>query len=286
MEVSIIIVNYNTREFLRRCLDSIFSFPPRREFEVMVADNGSTDPSVGMVRETFPQVEVIGNRTNRGFSAALNRGLRKSKGDLLLVLNPDVVLAPGCIDAMADFMDRHTEAGICGPKLLNPDGSIQLSRRAFPNPVNVFFGRRSLWNRFFPKNKISRSFLRTDLDYDSVQEVDWVIGACMMIKKGVIKSVGLFDEDYFLFVEDTDFCYRARKAGYDVFYVPHGVATHERGASTRKSFVMSTYKHNLGMYKFFNKHYNLNPIARAVLAFGLVARLLVVIPVEGIQRSM
>ena len=286
MDVSIIIVNYNTRTSLRRCLQSVTAFPPPCEFETIVVDNASIDGSVEMVKKVFPQAMVVENRINKGFAGALNKGIKRSRGNLLLFVNPDVILAPGCVEVLAEFLSRHPEAGICGPKLLNPDGGIQLSCRAFPTLANVFFGRRSLWNRFFPQNRMSRSFLRADLDHNAVQEVDWIVGACMMVKRKVPNSIGLFDEDYFLFVEDTDFCYRARKAGYSVYFVPHAVATHERGVSMRKSFVVSKYSHNVSMYRFFIKHYRLNPIIRACLGIGLVARLLVVIPVEGIQRSL
>ena len=286
MDVSIIIVNYSTRASLRRCLHSVTAFPPPCEFETIVVDNASIDGSAEMVKKAFPQAVLVENRINKGFAGALNQGIRRSRGKLLLFVNPDVILARGCIEVLGEFMDRHLEAGICGPKLLNPDGRIQLSCRAFPTLVNVFFGRMSLWNRFFPQNRISRSFLEADLDYSVVQEVDWIVGACMMVKRKVVDSIGFFDEDYFLFVEDTDFCYRARKAGYSIYFVPHGVATHERGVSMRKSFVVSKYSHNISMYKFFVKHYKLNSIIRACLGIGLIARLLVVIPVEGIQRSL
>lgn len=286
MDVSIIIVNYNTRASLRRCLQSVTAFPPLCEFETIVVDNASIDGSAEMVKKMFPRIMLVENRTNRGFAGALNRGIKRSRGDRLLFVNPDVILAPGCIEVLTEFLDRHPEAGICGPKLLNPDGRIQLSCRAFPTLTNVFFGRRSLWNRFFPQNRMSRSFLKADLDYSIVQEVDWIVGACMMVKRKVVDSIGLFDEDYFLFVEDTDFCYRARKAGHSVYFVPHAVVTHERGVSMRKSFVVSKYSHNISMYKFFIKHYKLNSIVRGFLGIGLIARLLVVIPVEGIQRSL
>jgi GT2 family glycosyltransferase len=286
MDVSIIIVNYNTREALRRCLHSVNAFPPRRELETIVVDNASGDGSAEMVRRLFPRVKVLRNKTNRGFSGAFNRGVKDSSGTLLLALNPDVILTPGCVETLAEFLDRHPDAGICGPKLLNPEGSLQLSCRAFPTLTNVFFGRRSIWNRLFPKNRISRSFLQSDLDYSMVQEVDWLAGACMMIRRSVVESIGLFDEDYFLYVEDTDYCYRARKKGFKVFFVPGASANHERGASTRKAFVASMYNHNLSMYRFFCKHYNLSLPLRTILALGLASRILFVVTVEGTLRSL
>lgn len=285
MDVSIIIVNYNTRESLRRCLQSVHAFPPPCELETIVVDNASGDGSADMVRRLFPHVKVLRNRVNKGFSSAMNRGMMNSSGRLLLALNPDVMLTPGCVETLAEFLDRHPDAGICGPKLLNPDGTIQLSCRAFPTPTNVFFGRKSIWNRLFPRNRLSRSFLKADLDYSVVQEVDWLMGACMMIKKKVVEIIGSFDEDYFLYAEDTDYCYRARRAGFRVYFVPGGVATHERGAATRQAFVVSTYNHNLSMYKFFCKHYDLSLALRAILTVGLVGRILLVVTVEGILRS-
>jgi GT2 family glycosyltransferase len=285
MDVSIIIVNFNTRESLRRCLHSVHAFPPPRKLETIVVDNASGDGSAEMVRRLFPQVKVLQNRDNRGFSSGFNRGIRNSSGSVLLALNPDIILSPGCVDTLAEFLDRHPDAGICGPKLLNPDGSLQLSCRAFPTLLNVFFGRRSIWNRLFPRNRMSRSFLKADLDYSVVQEVDWLVGACMMIRRRVAESVGLFDEDYFLYVEDTDYCYRAREKGFRVFYVPSASATHERGAATRKAFVSSMYNHNLSMYRFFCKHYRLSLPLRIVLGLGLAVRVLFVVTAEGILRS-
>jgi GT2 family glycosyltransferase len=285
MNVSIIVVNYNTRDSLKRCLRSIDAFVPARDFEVIVVDNASNDGSSLMLKRLFPRIRLVENTTNEGFSRAVNRGIANSSGDLFLFLNPDVILTPGCVDALAEFLDKHPDAGICGPKLLNPDGSVQLSCRSFPTPFNVFFGRKSIWNKLFPQNRISRGFLLADLDYDEIQEVDWLAGACMMAKKNVVDSVGLFDERYFLFVEDTDFCYRVRKIGFKVYFVPQAVATHERGASMRYFFVLSTYNHNLSMYRYFLKHYRLNWAVRWLVAMGLILRMLLVITVEGIARS-
>ncbi len=248
-------------------------------------DNASDDESGLMLKRLFPWARLVENKSNEGFSRAVNRGIASSSGDLFLLLNPDVILAPGCVDALAEFLDRHPDAGICGPKLLNPDGSVQLSCRAFPTPFNVFFGRKSVWNKLFPKNRISRAFLMADLDYERVQEVDWLAGACMMVKKKVVESAGLLDERYFLFVEDADFCYRARRTGFKVYFVPHAVATHERGASMRNFFVLSTYNHNLSMYRYFLKHYRLNWAVRSLLAIGVIMRMLLVITIEGIARS-
>ena len=262
------------------------AFPPPRELETIVVDNASSDGSAEMVRRLFPRVKVLENKTNRGFSGAFNRGVTNSSGNLLLALNPDVILAPGCVEALAEFLDKRPDAGICGSKLINPDGSLQLSCRAFPTLVNVFFGRRSVWNRLFPQNRISRSFLKRDLDCSVVQEVDWLMGACMMIRRNVTETIGLFDEDFFLFAEDTDYCYRARKAGFKVFFVPTASATHERGAATRKAFLVSTYNHNLSMYKFFCKHYSLRSPIRVIFALGLAVRVLVVVTLEGTLRSL
>jgi GT2 family glycosyltransferase len=264
----------------------VHAFPPPRELETIVVDNASGDGSADMVRRLFPHVKVLQNRNNRGFSAAFNRGIRNASGSVLLALNPDVILSPGCVESLAEFLDRHPDVGICGPRLLNPDGSMQLSCRAFPTLLNVFFGRRSIWNRLFPENRMSRSFLKADLDYSVMQEVDWLAGACMMIRRKVVESIGLFDEDYFLYAEDTDYCYRAREKGFRVFFFPGASATHERGAATRKAFVSSMYNHNLSMYKFFCKHYHLSLPVRTILGLGLAVRVLLVVTAEGILRSL
>jgi len=282
MKLSIIIVNYNTKNFLANCLSAIYKTPPSYPFELIVVDNASEDGVRKFLSDKFPKVRIIGNNYNVGFARANNQGLSKAKGECILFLNPDVVPKPEAIDKLVEFMMQHKDAGCVGGKLLNPDGSLQFSCRRFPTFFNVFFGRRSLLTKLFPNNRISKNFLLTDLDYNKVQKVDWVMGACMMTRKEVLERIGGFDEDYFLFVEDVDFCYRLRKANLSTYYLPDAQFFHFRGVSTDRFWRKSLKEHNLGMYKFFVKHYKPVLPLRIILYIGLVFRILSIMGVKSL----
>jgi len=280
MKLSIIIVNYHTKDFLASCLSTIYKAPPAYPFELIVVDNASGDGARKLLSDKFPKVRIIGNNRNVGFAKANNQGLSKAKGEYILFLNPDIIPQPEAIDKLVKFMMQQKDAGCVGGKLLNPDGSLQFSCRRFPTFFNVFSGRRSLLNKLFPNNRISKSFLLTDLDYNKVQKVDWVMGACIMARKEVLERMGGFDEDYFLFVEDVDFCYRLRKANLFTYYLPDAQFFHFRGVSTDRFWKKSLKEHNFGMYNFFVKHYRPIMPLRVILYIGLVFRILSIMGVK------
>lgn len=284
MKLSIITVNYNTGSFLAQMLSAIYSSPPGFEFEVLVVDNASQDNSVAMLRQKFPQVRVLKNTLNVGFARANNQAIPRTRGKYILFLNPDAIPEPGALEQIVKFLEANPYAGCVGGRLLNPDGSLQLSCRSFPTYISVFFGRRSLFRKVFPGNPFSKEFLLTDMDYDKVQKVDWVIGACILTKRSLLEQFGYFDEEFFLFVEDLDFCYGLKKAGFEIYYFPGATFHHKLGASTEKYWVKSTLHHNFGMYKFFKKHYELSPIMGALSALGLVLRVFFIVATRGIME--
>jgi len=252
--ITIIIVTYNSEKFIRNCIDSIQKKTKRTDYEIVVVDNNSRDNTAEIIYKEFKNVRLIRNRKNVGFAVANNIAIERSKGDLIMLLNPDTVLENDAIGVLSDFLSKNTDVGCAGSKLLYFDGTLQLSCRRFPNFINVFFGRRSILRHMFPRNPVSRKFMLENMDYNCTQDVDWVMGAAMMMRRDMIEAVGSFDEQYFLFVEDTDLCYRIRESGKKVMYVPESVIRHYHGASVKEGFSRSQLQHNIGMYKFFKKY--------------------------------
>ncbi len=285
MKLSIIIVNYNTKKFLEHGLDSIYSSPPKFDFEIIVVDNASKDGCKKLIRRKFPKIRFIQNTVNVGFARANNQAVARSKGEYVLFLNPDAFPVPGALDKIVKFIEENPYVGCVGGKLLYPDDSLQLSCRSFPTYISVFFGRQSLFRKFFPGNPFSKGFLLTDLDYNRTQKVDWIIGACMLTRRKVLEQFGYFSEDFFLFVEDLDFCYRLKKMGLDIYYFPEAVFYHYHGVSTRKYWFKSTVYHNLGMYKFFNEHYKLNLFLKPIAAMGLLLRIFFIITFHSVRSK-
>ncbi len=271
-ELSIIIVNYNTKDYLRKCLSSIYKYLPSCSYEIICVDNHSKDGSKVMIKREFPQVKLITNARNVGFARACNQAAKRAKGEYILFLNPDTITTKGAIDNMLNFFAKTKDAGCVGARLLNNDGSLQFSCRTFPTPFNSIFGRKSLFTKFFPNNRMSRQFLLTDLDYEHIQIVDSIRGACILTKKEILEKVGFFDERFFLYVEDTDFCYKLKKANYHVYYLPTAVFFHKLEASVEKFLLTSTAHHHLGMYKFFLKNYKPSLFLRFTLYLALIIR--------------
>jgi hypothetical protein len=253
LDISIIIVSYNVRDFLQQCLHSLDRASAHPTVEVIVVDNASVDASAQMVREQFPGVRLIENRTNRGFSRANNQAMRIARGRYLLLINPDTLAQEDTLVALQDFMDAHPEAGAAGCKILNPDGTLQLScRRSFPTPWVAFCKILGL-SRLFPKSRLFGKYNLTYLDPDQIEKVDALSGSFLFLRRRTVKEIGLFDEQYFMYGEDLDLCYRIMKAGWKIYYVPTTQIIHYKGKSTESSpaTVLDFYR---AMYIFVNKH--------------------------------
>jgi GT2 family glycosyltransferase len=247
MDLAIIIVNYNTRELLQACLNSIFASEGSLSFKVVVVDNASTDGSIGMVKSDFPQVELISSQVNGGFAYANNLGLRHvgfgEPGSALasapryaLLLNPDTVLPATALADMVQFMDDRPDVGAAGPKLVRPDGSLDLAcRRAFPTPLVSFYRMIGL-SRLFPRSPIFGRYNMTFADPDLLLEVDAVVGAFMMVRREAIAQAGLLDETYFMYGEDLDWAYQIKAKGWKVYYNPAVTVLHVKRAASRHSF--------------------------------------------------
>ncbi|MBI4426436.1 MAG: glycosyltransferase family 2 protein [Candidatus Kerfeldbacteria bacterium] len=225
-EVTAIVVSFNAPDELRRCLRSLLATTGLR-LRVIVVDNASTTSNQQLVTSQFPRVELIANATNRGFAAAVNQGLIRSVGDVVLV-NPDVGVEPSTLATMHTRLQAHQRVGIVGPRLYYPDGTPQASVKRFPRWIDLALVLSKLPN-FFPR--LARRYQALDIDYTQEQTVDQVMGACFMIRHQTLTEVGTFDEGFFIWFEEVDYCWRARQRGWSTLYTPAAKASHVRGAS-------------------------------------------------------
>ncbi len=266
-DLSIIIVNWNTKEFLLSCVRSVFENEQRISWEVIVVDNGSQDGSGSEVKKAFPLVHLIQNEKNVGFAGAVNQGLQKASGRYVLLLNPDTQVKNGAIERLMSFMDAHPKAGISGAQLLNSNGSKQNSIANYPSLSTELLNKRLLrW--LFPKK-----FPGKEKDYPEPIEVDSVIGACMMVRRDALDQVGLLDEDYFLFLEETDWCYRMKKAGWKIYHVPQTEVFHFQGKSAETDKKRARVEYFRSRYHFFKK--NRGHFHWLILLIGVVIKLIV-----------
>ena len=265
IDLSVIIVNWNTRDLLVRCLNSITQVTQRMKAEVFVVDNRSSDESGRTVKERFSQVILIENETNLGFAGANNQALRRSKGNYLLLLNPDTQVKEEPIQKLISMMDAHPDVGITGVQLLNSDGSKQNSIANFPSLATELLNKSLL--RWLSPGK----FPGKEKDYPEPIEVDSVIGACMMVRREALDQVGLLDEDYFLFLEETDWCYRMKRAGWKIYHVPDAEVYHFQGKSAEKEKKRARVEYFRSRYHFFKK--NKGNLQWFILLAGVLIRL-------------
>lgn len=252
--VSIVIVNWKTPRLLAGCLQSIYQDESHPELEIWVVDNASGDGSVELLQSKFPAVKLIANQDNVGFARACNQVIPQCSGDYILLLNPDTVVMPGALRAMVDYLNNNVDCGVVGPKILNPDGTLQLAcRRSFPSPEASLY-RLTYLSYIFPNHP---KFARYNLTYahpDQDLDVDALSGSCMMVRKDVIKQVGLLDEDIFMYGEDIDWCWRIKENGWRISYHPAAVVFHYHGASSRFRRIGATINLHKGMEVFYRKH--------------------------------
>jgi hypothetical protein len=254
MAVTVIVVNYNAGPALPRMVDSLApALGP--DDELLVVDNASEDNSLDLISNHASNPVFIRNPDNRGFSAAVNQGMAAGRGDFFLLLNPDVVVQPGTLREMERFMAAHPGAGVAGGRVCETDGRLQLAcRRGFPSPW-VAFCRLSGLSFMFPQSTLFARYNLTFLDPDQEAEVDAVSGSFMMIRRAVTEQIGRFDEDFFLYAEDIDFCFRAKQAGWKVMYNPAAPITHAKGVCADSSPGPAAYQFYHTMWTFHKKHF-------------------------------
>ncbi len=236
VDVTIVIVSYNTRELTLNCLHSIYEQTKNISFEVIVVDNASSDDSTEAIKKTFPKVSLVENPKNLGFAAANNQGIRQAKGRYVLLLNSDTRVLEGAIDKSVGFADSHPEAGVVGCRTLSPDGSLQYNCFMFPSLLNLVISMTRL-SKGFSKNRFFGRVRLTWWDYDTVREVDVVAGCFMLVRRQALDEVGPMTEEYFMYSEDTDWCWRFHRHGWKVLYTPEPSILHVWGASSSQCFL-------------------------------------------------
>ena len=255
--LSIIIVNYNVKDFLNQALDSLQKATSDLEVEVFVVDNASRDGSVNMVKSSFPNVRLIENKKNIGFAGANNQAISQAIGKYLLFMNPDTIVQEDTLQTMIQFFSEHEDAGMVGCKIINPDGSLQLAcRRSIPTPWIAFTKLVGL-AALFPKSKLFGKYNLTYIDPDKISTVDAVSGSFMMVRREVLNQVGSFDDQFFMYGEDLDICYRIKQAGWKIYYVPYTEIIHFKGESTKTVPTLKSIRDfYTAMHIFVDKHYN------------------------------
>ncbi|MBN2184099.1 MAG: glycosyltransferase [Candidatus Krumholzibacteriota bacterium] len=253
MDLSIIIITHNSLVPVKECLRSLEEHPPSCSFEIVVIDNASSDGTADMIAGDFPRCRLIKNTVNKGYSRGVNQGIDLSDSGLLLVLNPDIEVREGSIDRLTRFMEDNPSAGMAGSKLFYPDGRLQYSCRSFYT-IKALFLRRTFVGRLFPNAKALRDHLLIDYDHKETRKVDWLIGACLMVRREAIRKVGKMDERFFLYFEDTDWCFRMNQHGWGVFYLPSSVMTHRyERSSARSVFKKPFLMHLVSLLRYYEK---------------------------------
>jgi len=274
LKISVIIISYNVREFLYQCLLSVYRATRDIEAEIFVVDNASVDGSVQMVKNHFPEVILNANKQNIGFAAANNQAIEHSQGEYIVLLNPDTIVQEDTFTRLLSFMDQTPEAGACTCKILNPDGSFSVdSRHSIPSPLTALWKLLGL-NRIFPKSKIFGRYNLTYLDPDETYSVDAISGSFMLIRKKVVEMLGGLDEDYFMYCEDIDYCYRITQDNWKIYYVPETNIIHYKGESTKKNNIDYVINFNRSLYIFYKKHFHSNYLSffRWVILLGVFFR--------------
>lgn len=292
MDLSIIIVSYNTREKLQKCLQSVFASRTNYTFEVRVVDNASSDGSAEITKKDFPQAKLIENKENLGYAKANNIAIREILGEgegskYILLLNSDVEVSPDTFDKMLKFMDNDSTVGIAGCKVVKPDGKLDPAcRRSFPDPTNALY-RLSGLSLLFSKSERFAKYNLSYLPENETLAVDSVMGAFLLARRSVVQEIGLLDEDFFMYGEDLDWCWRAKAAGFKVTYVPVTTVVHDKGSSSRKSAGKALFEFHRAMALFYDKHYRnkYNFIIHGLVKIGIWSRYLIKLLENAIRKA-
>jgi len=250
--LTVLIVHHNTTALLRQCLDALRSSPADVPCEVIVIDNASPDATVRSLPRNFPTVRFRFNPRNLGFARAVNQGVRMGAGRHVLVLNPDTIVRPEDLGKLTAFMDAHPDAGACGPRLVYPDGNLQLSCRHFPTLLALGL-RISRLDRLI--RSPVRHYLMAEWDHSQIRDVDWIIGGCMALRREAIEQIGLLDEGFFMYYEDIDLCYRLCQKGWKVYYNPDVTVVHHHQRTSASLFPNRlSYMHARSLIRLIQKH--------------------------------
>jgi GT2 family glycosyltransferase len=277
MNLSIIIVNWNTKDLLHQCLASIYAHSPELPFEIIVVDNASSDGSAGMVQDHFPETRLLINKENVGFARANNQGIQISQGRYVLLLNPDTEVRSGALQQLIDFLDSTPASGGAGARILNPSGTLQHSCYLSPTLLREWMHLLHLDGR--------QRRVMDEWDTSTPREAEVLLGACIILRREALEAVGSLDESYFMYSEEVDLCYRLRKAGWQLYWVPQAEIVHYGGQSTRQiatEMFLQLYQSKLN---YFRKHYGKSATWRYkfILLTGSLVRLALV-PLAYLER--
>lgn len=282
MELSAVVVSWNVRSHLRRCLASLWA-QEGVEMEVVVVDNASADSSPAMVRDEFPRTRLVVNSVNRGYAAATNQGMGLSRGRYLLLINPDTEVLADAPIQMMDYLEADPGVGLVGPQLLNPDGTVQSSRRRFPSLLTAFV-ESTILQRYLDGLLHLRRYYCRDTPDDQVQEVDWMVGACLMARRKVVEAVGGLDETFFMYFEEVDWYLRTRRVGWGAVYLPTAQVIHHYGQSSDQNLARRHLYFQRSKWLFYRKHYGPG-VGNLVRAF-LLATYLYQMGEEGAKLAL
>jgi GT2 family glycosyltransferase len=278
--ISFCIVSYNSQDYLKDCLSSLVTYSPRVSYEIIIVDNNSTDGSIEMIRSAHPEINLEVVETHEGYTRAMNRAMRQARGMFLIQLNPDTLVKPGAWDTLIDFLSNRSEVGICTPKVLNRDESLQKQcRRSAAGPWDTFCYISGL-SRLFPNNRHLAGYLMTYMDEDIIHPCEAVSGSCMMIRREVVNQIGYLDEAFFAYQEDSDYCFRARLAGFQVYYMPLAQIVHYGGqGGSLVNARRSIYEWHRSYWIYYQKHFKarelffINWLVYLAIAMRLVLKL-------------
>ena len=272
MDLSCIIVNYKNSEPLKDCLASLYQTVQGIDFETIIVDNSENDLGLQPLRELYPKAQFVSNSSNVGFAKANNQAAKIALGKVLIFLNPDTILSDQAIDSMYRYYCSHKETGVLGPKVVDPEGSLQYSCRRYPTLWTGLFNRYSILSRLFPENRFTSQYLMRDFDHNEIRQVDWLSGCCLMVSKNTFENSHGFDENYFLFNEDVDLCRTIKQAGKEVIYFPEATIIHQVSTSNSKTTARVIIQRHLGMMHYFKKHHGQNLLTRWVINFFISLR--------------
>lgn len=278
IDLSIVVLNWNVRDLLDRCLASLRS--DRCALEIIVVDNASRDDSVALVRAKYPHATVIANTENRGFTGGNNQGIEASRGRYVMVLNPDTKVLGDALDRLAAYLDQHPAVGALGPQLLNPDRSIQSSRRRFPTLLTALF--ESTWLQGLAPQRILTNYYMADVPPDQPHEVDWLNGACTVFRREVLDRVGLYDaQTFFMYSEELDLCRRVKEAGWQIVYLPEAQVVHYVGQSSDQVVAARHIYFQTSKVRYFRKWHG--AFQANILRLWLLGQYVWQIGLEGVK---
>ena len=273
LDLTIIIPNYNTRGLLRNCIESIYRYTSGIAFEVICIDGNSPDGSADMVAECFPEVALVRNTTNESYARSVNQGIRLSRGRYACLLDSDTLLIENAFEPLVRFMDEHSEVAVCGPKLLNPDGSVQHHIRSFAS-LGVFFLQTLNWHKLFSSSKLMNRYYNTDFDYSKAQPVESIGTSAYVIRRSTWETVGLLDERFRWAMPDLAYNYTLHQKGYTLFYTPCAAVVHFGGQTASQDVLRALHEQCQGLIDFSERYdyFGKGRLTKAIVRFGVRAR--------------